>query len=80
MSRDCCVALSRGVMGLSAVCDCFFLLIILTYYLHNPITIREWASNAAPVAYIYILIDWSKIPLEKLTALISSVAMLLLIS
>ena len=22
MSRDCCVALSRGAMGLSAVCDC----------------------------------------------------------
>ena len=22
MSRDCCVALPRGVMGLSAVCDC----------------------------------------------------------
>ena len=22
MSRDCCVALPRGTMGLSAVCDC----------------------------------------------------------
>ena len=22
MSRDCCMALPRGVMGLSAVCDC----------------------------------------------------------
>ena len=22
VSRDCCVALSRGAMGLSAVCDC----------------------------------------------------------
>ena len=22
MSRDCCVALPRGAMGLSAVCDC----------------------------------------------------------
>ena len=22
MSRDCCVALSRGAMGLSTVCDC----------------------------------------------------------
>ena len=22
VSRDCCVALPRGVMGLSAVCDC----------------------------------------------------------
>ena len=22
VSRDCCVALSRGVTGLSAVCDC----------------------------------------------------------
>ena len=22
MSRDCCVAFPRGVMGLSAVCDC----------------------------------------------------------
>ena len=22
LSRDCCVALSRGAMGLSAVCDC----------------------------------------------------------
>ena len=26
MSHDCCVALPRGVMGLSAVCDCGFTL------------------------------------------------------
>ena len=34
MSHDCCVALSRGAMGLSAVCDCghWYFLIILTYY------------------------------------------------
>ena len=32
VSRDCCVALPRDAMGLSAVCDCGILLIILTYY------------------------------------------------
>ena len=31
MSRDGCVALPRGAMGLYAVCDWYFL-IILTYY------------------------------------------------
>ena len=31
VSRDCCMALPHGAMGLSAVCDCDFL-IILTYY------------------------------------------------
>ena len=33
MSRDGLVALPRGAMGLSVVCDCFYFLIILTYYL-----------------------------------------------
>ena len=32
MSRDCCVALPRGAMGLSAVYDCGVLLIKHTYY------------------------------------------------
>ena len=33
MARDCCVALPRGAMGLSEVCDCGInFLIILTYY------------------------------------------------
>ena len=31
MFRDCCVALLRGAMSLSAVCDWYFL-IILTYF------------------------------------------------
>ena len=33
MSRDCCVALPHGAMGLSAVCDCmWYFLIILTIF------------------------------------------------
>ena len=32
VSRDCCVALPRGAMGLSAVSDCVFFLILLTTF------------------------------------------------
>ena len=32
VSRDRCVALPYGAMGLPAVCNCFFFLSILTYY------------------------------------------------
>ena len=35
MYYDCCVALPRGVMGLSAVCVCGFYLIILTIFDKN---------------------------------------------
>ena len=34
MSGDCCLALPRGAMGMSAVCDCGIFLIILTYYFY----------------------------------------------
>ena len=40
MSRDCCVALPRGAMGLSASCDCgISLSYSLTIYVTNVTTI-----------------------------------------
>ena len=37
VSCDCCMALHRGAMCLSAVCDCVFFLIILTYFKKNTV-------------------------------------------
>ena len=41
MSRDCCVALPCGAMGLSAVCDCgiswsYVYLLTISYILNHP--------------------------------------------
>ena len=37
VSRDCCFALPRGAMGLSAVCNCIFLDDILLLFLQTVI-------------------------------------------
>ena len=57
MSRDCCVALPHGAMGLSAVCDCgISLSYSLTFLIQlSPFEVRNFFSVlATPVLLINI--------------------------
>ena len=46
VSSDCCVALHRGSMGFSAICDCgFFLIILSLFYLKNHLGFNDEESK-----------------------------------
>ena len=56
MSRDCCVALPRDAMGLSAVCYCVFLdhahlLILCTHVGFEKLSLQPWFKIIISTGY-----------------------------
>ena len=48
VSRDCCAALPHGAMDFSTVCDCWYFLIILIFFIQCIITDKQIELDERP--------------------------------